>query len=217
MKIKWNGHASFTITAADGTVLVTDPYDPDGYEGALKYSPVSDKADGVLVSHEHADHNHVSGLPGSPKTIRASGEINGIRINGIPTYHDASQGTERGENMVFVFSVDNVRNCFVGDLGHTFSSEQVKAIGPLDLLMIPVGGTFTIDAEGASKVVHSLSPKVVIPMHFKTAKCDFPIAGVDAFLEKMDNIRYLKKSECRIFLEDLPASGTAVWVLDYAC
>lgn len=86
MKIKWNGHASFTITASDGTVLITDPYDPSGYGGVLKYYPVSDKADAVLVSHDHADHNYVKGLPGSPQVLKGSDQIKDIKVKAIDTH-----------------------------------------------------------------------------------------------------------------------------------
>ena len=97
MKIKWNGHASFTITAADGTVLVTDPYDPNGYDDALQYKAVSDRADGVIVSHDHADHNYVAGLSGSPKVIRGTDNVKCIEIKGIKAFHDETKGSERGQ------------------------------------------------------------------------------------------------------------------------
>ena len=111
MKIKWNGHASFTITAADGTVFVTDPYDPSGYGGVLKYDQVSDRADAVLVSHDHADHNYVEGLSGSPKVLKSSGQIKGIQVKSINTYHDESDGSERGINKAFSFIVDGINVC----------------------------------------------------------------------------------------------------------
>ena len=217
MKIKWNGHASFTITAADGTVLVTDPYDPSGYDGVLKYDQVSDRADAVLVSHDHADHNYVKGLSGSPKVLKSSGQVKGIQIKGIDTYHDESDGSERGANKVFSFTVDGINICFMGDLGHQLSSEQIKAIDSVDLLLIPVGGTYTLDAEGATKVVEALGAKLVIPMHFKTDKCDLPIAKVDGFLARMTNVKELNVSEVDLSRDKLPSDGHEVWVLNYGC
>ena len=217
MKIKWNGHASFTITASDGTVIVTDPYDPSGYGGVLMYDQVKDKADGVLVSHDHADHNYVKGLPGSPEVIKGSGRVKDIKVKGIPTYHDESGGSERGENTVFVFAVDGMNICFAGDLGHPLSDEQIKAIGPLDLLLIPVGGTYTVDADGAAKIAEDLNPKLIIPMHFKTDKCTLPISGVDGFLEKMPKANQFQQSEIELSQDKLPAAGTEVWVLNHAC
>jgi len=217
MKIKWNGHASFTITADDGTVLVTDPYDPSGYGGVLKYDQVKDKADGVLISHDHADHNFAEGLPGAPQVLKGSGRIKNIRVKGIDAHHDESGGSERGPNVVFAFGVENVNICFVGDLGHQLSSEQTEAIGPVDLLLLPVGGTFTVDAGGAAGVVKALNPKVVIPMHFKTEKCDLPIAPVDGFLAQMNRVKKLNQSEIVLSSDKLPAAGPEIWVMDYAC
>lgn len=217
MRIKWNGHASFTITASDGTVLVTDPYDPSGYGGVLKYDQVRDKADAVLVSHDHADHNFVQGLPGSPQVLKGSGRVKGIEVTAVATHHDESGGAERGDNMVFAFTMDGITVCFVGDLGHQLSSDQIKTIGAVDLLLVPVGGTYTVDAEGAAKVVESIKARLVIPMHFKTEKCALPIAEVDGFLAEMKNIKKLDESEIELTPERLPATGPEVWVMNHAC
>jgi len=216
MKIKWNGHASFTITASDGTVLITDPYDPSGYGGVLKYDTVSDKADAVLVSHDHEDHNYVKGLPGSPQVL--NGQVKDIKVKAIDTHHDESYGAERGgPNAVFTFTVDDINICFVGDLGHQLSSEQIEAIGSVDLLLIPVGGTYTVDAEDAAKVAEALKARLVIPMHFKTDKCDLPITEVNSFLTKMTNVKKLEESEIELSLDKLPAAGPEVWVMNHAC
>lgn len=217
MKIKWNGHSSFTITADDGTVLVTDPYDPNGYGGVLKYDQVTDRADAALISHDHADHNYAEGLSGSPQVLKGSGRVSNIQVKGIDTYHDESEGSERGTNTVFLFAVDGINVCFVGDLGHQLSAEQVDAIGPVDLLLLPVGGTFTVDADGAKNVVQALNAGIVIPMHFKTDKCGFPIATVDGFLDQMDNVKKLNQSEIDLSADQIPSAGPEVWVLDHAC
>ena len=217
MKIKWNGHASFTITASDGTVIVTDPYDPNGYGGVLLYDQVRDDADAVLISHDHADHNYVKGLPGSPKVLRGSGKIGDIKVTGINTYHDESGGSERGDNTLFVIELDNLRVCFAGDLGHPLSKEQIKAIGPVDLLLLPVGGTYTVDGEGAAGVAKALNPAVVIPMHFKTEKCNLPISDVNGFLKQMENVKKRDVSTIEISKDELPSGTPEVWVLEYAC
>ena len=216
MKIKWNGHASFTITAANGTVIVTDPYEPGGFGGGIKYEPVTDRADAAVVSHDHADHNWVQSLTGKPQVVKGTAEVKGIKFLGIPVYHDESQGKERGRNVVFAFEVDGVRVCFAGDLGHQLSAEDLKQLGRIDLLLAPVGGFFTIDAAGASKLVEAVQPRVMIPMHYKTEKCAFPIAPVDDFLKMMTAVKKLGVSELEIKKDKLPAKGPEVWVLEYA-
>ena len=217
MKIKWNGHASFTITSNDGTVLVTDPYDPGGYGGVLKYDTVRDKADGVIISHDHADHNYAEGLPGSPRILRGAGDINDIRIKAIETYHDESEGSERGPNVMFVFTVDGTTICFMGDLGHQLSKEQIDAVGPVDLLQVPVGGTYTVDADGAAELVEALGPRLVMPMHFKTDKCDLPISDAEAFLSLMSNVKRFEENEVDLSYNNLPSNGPEIWVLNHAC
>ncbi len=217
MKIKWNGHASFTITSDNGTVIVTDPYNPGSYEDELTYAIVRDRADGALISHEHADHSYTSGLSGSPKVLRSSGEIIGIAVTGVKTFHDESGGSRRGKNMVFRFAVDGITICFLGDLGHILSEEQIKIIGEVDFLLIPVGGTYTLDADMAVKLIGLIKPKVAIPMHFRTEKCLFPINGVDVFLAGMKDVKKLGRSEIKLSSDMLPGEGTQVWVLDYAC
>jgi len=217
MKIKWNGHASFTITADDGTVIVTDPYDPSGYGGVLKYDMVTDKADGVLVSHDHLDHNYVEGLTGSPTILKKSGEVKAIQVRGVDTYHDESEGSERGANTVFSFAVDGINICFVGDLGHQLTQDQINAIGDVDLLLVPVGGTFTVDAAGAADVAKALGAKLTIPMHFKTDKCELPIGVVDDFLALVPNVKELNQSEIDLSSDKLPDVDPEVWVLNYAC
>lgn len=217
MKIKWNGHASFTITASDGTTILTDPYEPGGFDGALQYGNIPDKADVVTVSHEHADHNHVEGLPGNPKVIRESGKVKGIEFKGIDTYHDKSKGSERGRNTIFVFKVDGVTLCHLGDLGHELPGDVANSIGKVDMLMLPIGGVFTIDPNEAAKVMEKLNPTIIIPMHYKTDKCGFPLAKIDDFVSgKEDMVKDLKKSETEIDSKSLPQKRE-IWVFSHAC
>jgi L-ascorbate metabolism protein UlaG (beta-lactamase superfamily) len=217
MKIKWNGHASFTITSDNGTVIVTDPYNSSDYGDELTYDIVRDRADGVLISHEHHDHNFVQGLSGSPKVLRGSGEINAITVTGVKTFHDDAGGAKRGTNTVFRFAVDGITICFLGDLGHILSQEQMTAIGPVDILLVPAGGTYTLNADMAARLVNAINPKVAIPMHFQTKKCKFPIDGVDIFLSRMKNIKRQAESEIRVSFNELPEKAPEVWVMDYAC
>jgi L-ascorbate metabolism protein UlaG (beta-lactamase superfamily) len=217
MKLRWCGHAAFLVTSKEGVTIITDPYEPGGYDGALRYGPIEEPVDIAVVTHDHADHNHVEGLKGNPTVIRGEGthEAQGITFEGLGVYHDSTKGSERGENTIYCFAVDGLRICHAGDLGHPLSDKDVETIRPVDLLLVPVGGFFTIDGTEAAEVVHRLKPKVVIPMHFKTSKCDFPIAGVEEFTRGKGNVEELDASEVEITRETLP-SETAIRVLKHA-
>ncbi|MBT4511361.1 MAG: MBL fold metallo-hydrolase [Chloroflexi bacterium] len=214
MKIKWLGHASFLITAEDGTKIITDPYGK--YDG-LNYAPISESADVVLVSHQHGDH--VGGkVGGNPQEIARAGSstAKGIEFNGIASYHDQSSGKERGDNTMFCFAVDGVRVCHLGDLGHVLSNQQVAEIGQVNVLLIPVGGFFTIDAQEASLVCNQIMPKVIIPMHVSNSKCGFPIAKVDEFIQGKSDVEISGVSEQEFKNADLPEAPKIV-VLEPAC
>ena len=182
MKIKWLGHASFLITADSGAKIITDPYIPDD---RLHYGDINESADVVTVSHDHSDHGSVAAVKGGPQVVKGDAEIKGIIFKGIPAFHDAAGGRDRGKNTIFCFEVDGVKVCHLGDLGHELTAEQVAAIGAVDVLLMPVGGFYTIDANVASRVAEQLKPRVVIPMHFKNERCDFPISSVAEFLRGM--------------------------------
>lgn len=209
MKIKWLGHACFLITSRDGLRVITDPY---AVGGGINYSPIKETADVVVVSHDHGDHSNVSTVQGKPEVVKGSvtKTARGIQFKGIASYHDASQGTQRGLNTVFCFAIDNMKLCHLGDLGHVLDPEQVNEIGAVDILFAPVGGFFTIDASVASQVCDQLKPKVVIPMHFKTLKCAYPIAGVEDFLGGKENVRRVGNSEADFERERLPAATEIV-------
>jgi len=217
MKIKWCGHATFLITSSSGKKIITDPYQPGGYDGALSYGSIPDEIDIAVVSHEHADHNYLQGLKGKPQVVKGIGTkvVSGIEFKGIPTYHDTSQGKERGESTIFCFTIDNIRLCHLGDLGHHLAKKEVAEIGEVDVLMIPVGGFYTIDAKVATEVVNSLKPRLTIPMHFKTEKCSFPITTVDDFIFGKTNVKKLPTSEIEITKDNLPTS-TEIQVLKFA-
>jgi len=217
MKIKWYGHAAFLITSDQGLRIITDPYESGAYGGQLAYGKIRDQVDIALTSHDHADHNFTEGLPGSPQIVKESGtkSVKGVSFKGIATYHDPSKGSERGTNTIFAFSVDGINVCHLGDLGHVLSQKEIAEIGQVDILFIPVGGLFTIDSKEATQVGEQIKPKVLIPMHFKTEKCGFPIAPVDDFLKGKANIKRLKTSEVTFDQVSLP-SKTEIVVLEHA-
>jgi L-ascorbate metabolism protein UlaG (beta-lactamase superfamily) len=217
MKIKCYGHAAFLITSNQGVKIITDPYESGAYGGQLGYGKIKDEADIVLTSHDHADHNDTKSLPGSPQIVKGSGSktVKGIPIKGISTYHDPSKGSERGANTIFTLSVDGLKVCHLGDLGHTLAEKELAAIGPVDILLIPVGGYFTIDAAEATRVAEQIHPKVLIPMHFKTEKCGFPIAPVEDFLKGKPSVKRPQSSEVSFDKASLPQKMEIV-VLDHA-
>ncbi|NLU49052.1 MAG: MBL fold metallo-hydrolase [Syntrophomonadaceae bacterium] len=214
MKITWFGHACFLIEGG-GLRIVTDPFD-----ASVGYEVPGVRADVVTVSHEHYDHNAVGNVHGNPRVIRQPGEfqLDGVTIKGIPTYHDRSQGKQRGKNTVYVFNLEGMSIAHLGDLGHGLTPDQVKAMGRLDVLLVPVGGTYTIDAQEAVQVVNQLQPRVVIPMHFKTPHSTINIAPVEGFIHNYDRVAkrpYLEMSapepgtEMKVILLDYVHSGKA--------
>jgi L-ascorbate metabolism protein UlaG (beta-lactamase superfamily) len=203
MKIKWLGHACFLITSDSGTRLIIDPYVAGG---PLRYGEIRESADIVTVSHDHSDHNNAAAVGGNPEVVRSTAKVKGIDFKSIPTYHDEGGGNLRGKNTIFCFEIDGIRLCHLGDLGHRLSDEQVAELGQVDILLIPVGGYFTIDAAVASQVYAKLTPRVVIPMHYKTDKCDYPLAGVDEFLRGKKDVSQPDASEVEFKQQELPAS-----------
>jgi len=194
MKIKWLGHASFLITSDTGIKIITDPYTTGG---DLSYGEITEASDIVTVSHDHFDHNNVAAVGGKPEVVKGIGttKAKGIEFRGMASYHDEAGGSQRGKNTIFYFEVDGIRVCHLGDLGHQLSDKQASELGGVDILLIPVGGYFTIDAKVATQICNQLKPKVIIPMHFKNDKCDFPIAGLDEFLKGKEGIKKLNASE----------------------
>jgi len=203
MEIKYLGHASFIITSDEGIKIITDPYVTGG---ALSYGEIKESADIVTVSHDHADHNNAAAVQGNPQVVGGTAKVKGIEFKGIPCYHDDAGGRLRGKNTILCFEVDGIRVCHLGDLGHQLSEGQVAELGEIDILLIPVGGFYTIDAKLAGQLCDRLKPKVVIPMHYKTAKCAFPIAGVDEFLRGKKEVSRLDASQVEFKPAELPPS-----------
>ena len=217
MKITWMGHACFAITGSNGTVVVTDPYEPGGFGGALGYGPITVQPDIVTISHEHEDHGYVRGLQGEPAIVREGGpaEVKGIKFDMYKTFHDSARGGQRGSNTIICFTIDEVRLCHLGDLGHELDAATGGAIGEVDVLFVPVGGFFTIDAAVATKVVETLKPRIVVPMHYKTEKCGFPISTVDPFIKGKPNVEQVGSTEFEVDKVSLPAE-TRIVVLEPA-
>ena len=188
MKIRWIGHASFQIETAEGIRVRTDPYDD-----SIGLPVSSLPADVVTVSHGHFDHNATALVPDKPVVVDSPGRhtAKGIQFNGVPTYHDEAHGAKRGRNIVFVMLADGLTLAHLGDLGHVPDEEQAAAIGKVDIIMVPVGGVYTLDAAGAARVTDTLKPKIVIPMHYKIPGLGVGVGGVEPFLVGRKDIRRL--------------------------
>jgi L-ascorbate metabolism protein UlaG (beta-lactamase superfamily) len=211
--IQWLGHSCFLISLNDKLKIVTDPFDSTvGY-------PLPDvTADVCLVSHDHFDHNNVSIVKGKPVVLKGTGEKEAmnIRFKGVISYHDDKKGILRGANTIWIWELAGVKFAHLGDLGTELSDSQIKEIGAVDVIFIPTGGFYTIDPVVATKVVNSLKPKVVIPMHYKMPFMgpSFPIVPVDEFLKGKENVVKVGKNYVSFTKESLP-NKTTIYVLEY--
>ena len=205
MKIKWLGHACFLITSDNGTKLIIDPFVTGGN---LQYGEIDESADIVAVTHEHRDHNNPEIVRGNPEIIKGvvSGETKGIKFRAVASFHDNIGGVQRGANTMFNFEIDGIKVCHLGDLGHLLNEEQAAGLGKIDILIVPIGGYFTIDAEMANNVCDRLKPRVIIPMHFKTERYSGPIVNADEFLQGKKAVTRLDTSEVEFSPGRLPDS-----------
>ena len=182
MLIRHIGHAEFLIETENGIRIVTDPYDAGcGYP----IRPVG--AEIVLVSHHHHDHDAVENLQGNPAVIDQAGlytPAEGVKITGVRGYHDDEQGAKRGETLLFLIATEGLRIVHLGDLGEMLNDEQAGILYDPDVLMIPVGGFYTIDGRQAQETAARLNAKVILPMHYKTKyNAEWPISGPEVFLK----------------------------------
>ncbi len=219
--LTWYGHAAFLITSPQGVRVLTDPY-----PGNLGYGNRSFVADVVTVSHEHFDHNSVAGVEGDPIALRglaggdwatASETVKDVQITSIGgSYHDPDKGAKRGKNSFFLIVTGGLRLLHLGDLGHVPAADLVAKAGRVDVLLIPVGGFFTIDGPTAVQVAALFGAKVVIPMHYKTeAIADWQISDEKPFIEGQPGVKRLGSSQVTIDPAKLPASPE-IWVLEPA-
>ena len=211
--IKWLGHAHFLISN-NKVKIALDPFD-----NSVGYPMLDISADILLMSHGHFDHSNASAVKGNPVQITGYGKksAKGIDFTGVKTYHDDQQGKSgRGENTVFVWEMEGIRFAHCGDLGHLLTEQNLKEIGAVDVVMIPVGGFYTIDSKVATQNIEKLKPKVVIPMHYKQPFMgdDFPIDKVDVFLQGKKNVQKVGKNTLTLNKEKLPEE-TTIFVLEY--
>lgn len=210
MRIRWHGHACFEI---DGSVqVVTDPHDGK----SLGIAPPKAKADLVLVSHDHFDHNCSRLVRKQEGTVISSPVMTveqGVRVEGVEASHDEVGGAKRGKVVLFRFEMDGTSFCHLGDLGHDLDEATVEKLSPVDFLFVPVGDVFTIGPAVAKAVIEKMSPKVAVPMHYRTHGLSLSVRPVQDFLELFGQDRIVKVgNEVDFTQEDLPASGTEIWL-----
>ena len=210
MEISWLGHSCFRIKGREAAI-VTDPFDK-----TLGYTMKKPTASIVTVSHDHPQHSNIKGVAGDFRVVSRPGEyeIANVFINGIATFHDASEGEQRGNNTIFFFEIEDIHICHLGDLGHVPTAEQVEQISDTDILLIPVGGGSTIGAAEAVETVSLLQPKLVIPMHYKTDVVKMELAPLDPFLKEMGLKEVVPEPKLKISISSLPSETTVV-VLEY--
>ncbi|MBQ4090062.1 MAG: MBL fold metallo-hydrolase [Clostridia bacterium] len=211
MKIRWYGHACFKLDFANGPYVVTDPFDDHvGY-------PLCDaSADIVTTSHGHGDHNYVESIQGRPTVLNRTGlfTFDDLVVRGVKAYHDELNGAKRGDNIIYIFESDDLKIAHMGDLGHEPDLKQYAALDGVDVLMIPIGGYYTIDTETAVKIIEKIQPKLVIPMHFNTAVMNFPITDEKHFVE-LTGAEYWNSNVIEVTKENLSTLPKAV-VMRYA-
>jgi len=212
MYISWLGQSCFKIqdkTTPDGITIVTDPFDK-----SIGLKVPNFEADIVTVSHDHHDHNNVSALRGNPFIINSAGEYDrkGVMIEGVESYHDDKQGTKLGKNIIYRIEIDDITIVHLGDLGQILDNKQLEKIGGADILLVPVGGTYTLDAKNAVEVVSQIEPRIVIPMHYKTKNLKISLDGADKFIKEL-GLKPTIEEKLKISKKDLPAEDMELVIL----
>ena len=214
MIITWLGHSCFKLQdkiGADGVTLITDPYSK---ETGLKLPSL--EADLVTVSHDHDDHNNVSAVKGNPRVINCAGEydVKGVFVEGIDSFHDEANGEKRGENIIYRIEIDDISVAHLGDLSHTLDSAELEKLVGTDILLIPVGGKYTLDAKKAVEVISQIEPRMVIPMHYRHPDLKFELDDLEKFIKEIGVVPTYEE-KLKISKKDLPAEEMELIVLSF--
>lgn len=206
MKIKWYGHSCFKLSFSQGPYVVTDPFDDH-----VGYPLCETEADIVTTSHGHGDHNYVESIKGRPTVLNRAGmfTFDDLFVKAVKSYHDTEKGARRGENLIFIFESDDLKIAHLGDLGHEPDLKQYAALEGTDVLLIPIGGYYTINTGTALHIIEHVKPKVVIPMHFNTDVMNFPITDEEQFA-KETCADYWDSTEIEITKENIAGLPNAV-------
>lgn len=210
MTIIWHGQSCFEIVG--GVKIVIDPYSEDI---GLRLPKLT--ADILLSTHNHPDHNNLKAVGGNYFSVTGPGEYEakGVYIQGIESWHDSSEGKERGQNTVYLIEAEDLRICHLGDFGQKeLTPEQVETLGEVDVLMIPVGGVYTISDKEALKVMSQVEPKITIPMHYSIPKLKIKLEGVDKFLKALGAKSVIPQPKLTIKKKDLSTEEAKIVVLE---
>lgn len=213
MQLSWLGQSCFKIETKGNGESVTIVIDPFGDDIGLTMPKV--KADLVLVSHDHFDHNNVAAIKGEPFVIQGAGEyeVKQIVVYGVPTFHDDKQGSDRGQNTCFRIDAEDLTVVHLGDLGHPLDDHQLALLEGADILLIPVGGTYTINARVASEVVAQIEPRIVVPMHYAIPKLKIDLETAAPFLKEMGVPKLEAVDKLKITKKELQAEDTHIILL----
>jgi len=203
MIITWLGQSCFKIQDklnSDGITLTTDPFDKK-----IGLKPPAFESDIITVSHDHYDHNNTKALRGDSFVIDKAGEydIKGVAVRGVVSYHDKEKGKDRGNNIIYKINMDNITLAHLGDLGHELSEKQLEVLVGIDILFVPVGGKYTLNAKEAVAVVGQIEPRIVVPMHYQIPGLKVEIDGVDKFIKEL-GIEATNETKLKISKKDLP-------------
>jgi len=213
MMISYLGQSCFKLQdklGPEGVTLVTDPFNKE-----LGLKVPNFEADIVTVSHQHPDHNNVGALRGTPFVIDTAGEydIKNVMIQGLEAFHDSKGGAERGKNIIYRIEMDDLTLVHLGDLGHILTDAQLDQLDKVDILFIPVGGKYTIDAKIAVEVIGQLEPRIVIPMHYKLPGSKAELDPVEKFVKEL-GVTPKKEEKLKIAKKDLPVEGMDLVILE---
>lgn len=213
MNIQYYGHSCFKITtkpAGRGQEDVNIFLDP--FDKSIGLRPPQGQADMVLVTHDHADHNNVSALKGDPSVVNIPGEysVKGVNIIGLSSFHDAVEGAERGANTIYVLESEDLKICHLGDLGGDLSGKQLEEIDGVDVLMIPIGGKYTLDYKKAAELIKKIEPAIVIPMHYKINGSTLDVDDEKKFCNEMGNCPKEKVSKLNLKKKDLEGKSMEI-------
>ena len=180
--LEWLGHATVRVTTASGVRVLFDPYEPMGFDGRIAHRPIRSEVDIVAITHHHRDHCHVTPAMGAPTIVERSCRVGDLRFRTVPAYHDQERGRRMGLVRMIALEADGVCIVHLGDLGVPPMRRQVQRLGRPDVLLLPVGGTYTIDDQAGAETVRRFAPRVVVPFHFRNEQVMLPMIGVGPFL-----------------------------------